>query len=48
MILSQEGYDIDSANDGASAGLTKLNQFYDLISSDIKMPKMDGLEALEK
>lgn len=48
MILSQDGYEIDSANDGAGAvGKVKSN-LYDLILLDIKMPKMDGLEALEK
>ena len=48
-ILSEESptYLVDSAEDGLQ-GLEKIkNQDYDLILSDIKMPKMDGIELLE-
>lgn len=47
-ILENEGYAVDDAADG-SEGLkqVKANQ-YDVVLCDIKMPKMDGLEVLDK
>ncbi len=48
-ILSEENkeYEIEEANDG-SEGLEKIkNTNYDLVISDIKMPKFDGVEVLE-
>ena len=47
-ILSFEGYKIDEAADGEE-GLKKFTEkTYDIILCDIKMPKLDGLEFLEK
>lgn len=47
-ILSYEGYKIDEAADGEE-GLKKFSQkAYDLVLCDIKMPKLDGIEFLEK
>lgn len=47
-ILEFEKYQVDEAADGVEC-LTCLKQtHYDVIILDIKMPKMDGLEALEK
>jgi two-component system, NtrC family, nitrogen regulation response regulator NtrX len=47
-ILSYEGYKIEEAQDGED-GLRKLkDNSYDVVLCDIKMPKMDGLEFLEK
>jgi len=47
-ILEDEGYETDEAADG-KAGLEKLKAGeYDVVLCDIKMPKMDGLELLEK
>src|SRR4249919_1457853 len=47
-ILSYEGYKIDEAGDGEE-GLRKFREKeYDVILCDIKMPKMDGIEFLEK
>ena len=47
-ILSYEGYKIDEAGDGEE-GLKKFREKeYDVILCDIKMPKMDGIEFLEK
>jgi len=47
-ILSYEGYKIDEAGDGEE-GLKKYKEKeYDVILCDIKMPKIDGIEFLEK
>jgi two-component system nitrogen regulation response regulator NtrX len=47
-ILSFEGYKIDEAGDGEE-GLKRFSEKnYDLVLCDIKMPKVDGIEFLEK
>ncbi len=47
-ILSFEGYKIDEAADGEE-GLKKFkDRNYDVVLCDIKMPKLDGLEFLQK
>ncbi len=47
-ILSYEGYKIDEAGDGEE-GLKKFaEKAFDVVICDIKMPKMDGIEFLEK
>src|SRR5688572_13681829 len=47
-ILSFEGYKIDEASDGEE-GLKKFREkTYDLVLCDIKMPKLDGIEFLQK
>lgn len=47
-ILSFEGYKIEEAVDGEE-GFRKFSQkTYDVVICDIKMPKMDGIEFLEK
>lgn len=47
-ILSFEGYKIDEAGDGEE-GLKRFSEkSYDLVLCDIKMPKLDGIEFLEK
>ena len=47
-ILSYEGYKIEEAADGEE-GLKKFAvTTFDVVLCDIKMPKMDGLEFLEK
>jgi len=47
-ILSYEGYKIDEAGDGEE-GLKKFREkTYDVVLCDIKMPKIDGIEFLDK
>ena len=47
-ILEYEKFTVDEAENGP-VGLDKIkNGKYDLIMCDIKMPKMDGIEVLEK
>lgn len=45
--LVKEGYEIISADNGENA-VEKLKEEPDLIIMDLKMPKMNGLEALKK
>ena len=45
-ILSDEGYDVDVAENGTQGLEMAQKNAYDLIYSDIKMPGMDGLELL--
>jgi len=47
-ILEYEDYQVDEAEDGAIGLKKAMDQTYDIIFCDIKMPKMDGLEVLEK
>jgi DNA-binding NtrC family response regulator len=47
-ILSYEGYKIDEAGDGEEGLRRYREKEYDVILCDIKMPKMDGIEFLEK
>lgn len=47
-ILELEGYKVDEATNGEEALEKVANEVYDLILCDIKMPKVDGMEFLEK
>ncbi len=47
-IMEFEKFTVDEAEDGQS-GFTKLtSDTYDLVLCDVKMPKLDGLELLQK
>ncbi len=47
-ILEYEKYEVDEAKDGEE-GLQKMEaESYDLVLCDVKMPKLDGIELLEK
>ncbi len=47
-ILEYEKYEVDEAQDGEE-GVEKIkNNQYDAVICDVKMPKMDGLEVLNK
>jgi len=46
MFLHEEGYDVNEAKDGAEA-LYLLNTFeFDLVVSDIRMPRVDGIAVV--
>jgi two-component system response regulator PilR (NtrC family) len=46
IMLHREGYRVDAAADGVQAIARLKEQDYDLIISDIKMPRVGGLELL--
>lgn len=47
IMLHREGYQVDTAVDGAQAVVHLRDHTYDLVISDIKMPRMTGLELLK-
>jgi DNA-binding NtrC family response regulator len=47
-ILEFENYEVDEANDGLECVVKIKQNTYDVIILDIKMPKMDGMDALER
>jgi len=46
--LQEEGYEVDQASNGQEAVEMVKNNKYDLVIMDIRMPEMDGIEALGK
>ena len=47
-FLRGEGYEVDEAEDGAEA-LGLLNSFqFDLVISDIRMPRVDGIAVITR
>ena len=48
IILDDEGYETYTAADGEEALNRLSSENFDLVISDIKMPKLDGMELLEK
>src|SRR5688572_9659372 len=47
-ILSYEGYKIEEAGDGEEGVKRFRKKNYDVVLCDIKMPKLDGIEFLDK
>ena len=45
--LMEEGYSVETAENGKDAYIKIKKKKYDLILADIKMPEMDGIELLE-
>ena len=46
--LSKRGYQVDTASDG-EAGVSKLTKnFYNLVITDLKMPRLDGIGVLKQ
>ena len=48
ILLQREGYKVDQAADGAAAFSMVQENSYDLVISDIQMPKMTGIELLRQ
>ncbi|MBD3403768.1 response regulator [candidate division GN15 bacterium] len=46
QTLSEEGYRVDTAEDGRKALDLVANKSYDLVLTDLRMPKLDGLQVL--
>lgn len=47
-ILEFEKYEIDEAADGLECIVKIKQSSFDVIIMDVKMPRMDGMEAIEK
>jgi two-component system response regulator PilR (NtrC family) len=47
IILSDEGYTTEVAGDGEEALEKIKNESFDIVITDIKMPKLDGIQLLE-
>ena len=48
VLLSEEGYEVDEAGDGLQALEILAQRQFDLVLSDIIMPRMDGLKLLKR
>ncbi len=48
QILTKDGYAVESASDGDEGYKLLSKNMYDLVLLDIILPKMDGLQILEK
>lgn len=46
-ILTEEGYEVKAVNDGREGINAFLEDKYDLVITDLRMPKVDGLELLK-
>ncbi len=45
-VLRQGGYDVDEAEDGRKALRSIEDDFYDLVITDLNLPKVDGMKVL--
>ena len=47
-VLVAEGYEVTQAEDGQAAISAVEDRFYDLVIMDVRMPNVDGIQALQK
>lgn len=47
-VLAAEGYEVAQAEDGQAAIVAVEDRFYDLVILDVRMPNVDGIQALQK
>ncbi|MBL8843569.1 MAG: sigma-54-dependent Fis family transcriptional regulator [Planctomycetes bacterium] len=47
-ILTEEGYEVEQAGDGQTALARIREEVFDLVCTDVRMPRMDGLELVER
>lgn len=47
-VLAAEGYEVTQAEDGQAAISAVEDRFYDLVIMDVRMPNVDGIQALQK
>ncbi len=47
LVLSEQGYDVRAVNDGEEALKELAARQYDVVISDVRMPKLDGLSLLK-
>ncbi|MDI3289953.1 response regulator [Polyangium sp. 15x6] len=47
-ILAAAGYDVDTANDGEAAWQALQGGAYDLVVSDVQMPRLNGVELTQR
>ncbi|MCX6151386.1 MAG: sigma-54 dependent transcriptional regulator [Ignavibacteriales bacterium] len=48
LLLKEEGYKADTSADGEEALIKMKELSYDVVITDIKMPKVDGIELMQK
>jgi DNA-binding NtrC family response regulator len=48
LILTKEGYQVDTALDGKQALQLFRKKSYDIVLTDLRMPEIDGMELLER
>lgn len=47
-VLKMNGYEVDIADDGQMAFEKSQEKEYDIVLCDIRMPRMNGIETLDK
>jgi len=48
IMLEREGYDVDAVENGKAAIQQCRKKTYDLVLTDLKMPKIDGIDVLKE